>query len=54
MDRHFPLDDLQVKWRATTTKPLAYALEAKELRKYFAAHLELPPLNYKFNWSEVE
>lgn len=52
MNKHFPLNDLRVKWCATRTKKLAYALEGGRLKKYFADHLELPPLNLKFNWSE--
>jgi hypothetical protein len=54
MNQHFPLHNLRVKWCATRAKKLAYAFEGEQLKKYLANHLELPPLNYKFNWSEAK
>ena len=32
----------------------SYAMEARLLRTYLSAFGELPPLNYKFNWSQGE
>jgi hypothetical protein len=50
-------EELRVSWRAARTKEEAYAHEGFILRAYFDLFGELPPLNYKFNWSaftEVE
>lgn len=49
----FPLQRLRVRWKATATKEDAYSLEGDILRRYSAIHFELPPLNYKFNWSHL-
>ena len=53
-DRHFPWTKLRVRWCATSTKEDAYALEGRLLLTYVLRHSELPPLNYKFNWSAFE
>lgn len=47
----FPLETLWVCWREVEDKDAAYALEGALLGEYLAQHFELPPLNYKFNWS---
>lgn len=51
MERVFPLERLQLRWRTAASKPAAYRIEGALLQRYVAHHLELPPLNYKFNWS---
>ncbi|MCR9300237.1 hypothetical protein NB466_15340 [Vibrio fluvialis] len=48
----FPIDTLYVCWKSCNTKEDAYTLEGKLLNEYVRQHYELPPLNYKFNWSE--
>jgi len=53
-ERHFPVESLRVRWTATTSKEKAYAMEGRILLEYIKLHGELPPLNYKFNWSEFE
>lgn len=53
-EREFPLDSLWVSWYPTNDKPAAYAKEGQMLGLYLAEHYELPPLNYKFNWSPPE
>lgn len=50
--RVFPLESLWICWCGVGNKDEAYALEGKMLSEYLAQHYELPPLNYKFNWSE--
>ena len=52
MNRSFPIETLVVRWTITESKGDAYRLEGQTLKEYFTTHLELPPLNYKFNWSE--
>jgi hypothetical protein len=49
--RYFPLSTLRVRWRVSLTKEIANELEGEMLLIYLSNHLELPPLNYKFNWS---
>jgi hypothetical protein len=51
LDRHFPLSTLQLRWVVTDTKEAAYKVEGRILHVYLRAHMELPPLNYKFNWT---
>lgn len=53
-EKVFPLESLWVSWYPTANKALAYAKEGEMLGLYLAEHYELPPLNYKFNWSELE
>jgi len=50
----FPLDSLWVSWCPTVDKASAYAKEGEMLGLYLAEHYELPPLNYKFNWSSQD
>jgi hypothetical protein len=50
-DRHFVPSSLRVRWIVTDTKAQAYAIEGQTLLTYLRNHFELPPLNYKFNWS---
>jgi len=44
-------DELRVSWCMAGTKSEAYSHEGALLRTYFDLFGELPPLNYKFNWS---
>ncbi|MNP37680.1 hypothetical protein D3C76_1311410 [compost metagenome] len=53
-EKMFPLDTLYVSWFPTVDKAAAYAKEGEMLGLYLAEHYELPPLNYKFNWSPQE
>jgi hypothetical protein len=53
-EKMFPLDTLWVSWCPTADKAAAYAKEGEMLGLYLAEHYELPPLNYKFNWSPQE
>lgn len=52
--RHFPFSSLRIRWKTTNSKRDANALEGAMLLAYLSQHLELPPLNYKFNWSQFE
>lgn len=54
LEKQFPLADLRVRWRATSSKEEAYAAEGQVLLSYLRRHCELPPLNYKFNWQVFE
>jgi hypothetical protein len=49
--KHYPVDKLKVRWKTANTKTKAYGEEGNLLLAYLAKHSELPPLNYKFNWS---
>jgi hypothetical protein len=51
LDRVFARANLRVRWIETKTKLAAHAIEGEVLLKYLRRHSELPPLNYKFNWS---
>jgi len=51
LERHFPVDSLRIRWIGTSTKQEAYAFEGRVMLTYLLRHCELPPLNYKFNWS---
>ncbi|QSQ14193.1 hypothetical protein [Myxococcus landrumensis] len=53
-DRHFPLSSLRVRWSVTPSKQTANELEGRLLLTYLLRYGELPPLNYKFNWSAFE
>jgi hypothetical protein len=53
-ERYFSFAKLRIRWKATETKKQANELEGKMLLAYLSKHLELPPLNYKFNWSMFE
>ncbi|PTL80812.1 hypothetical protein [Vitiosangium sp. GDMCC 1.1324] len=53
-NRYFPLSNLRVRWSPTSSKDTAYALEGRLLLTYVLRYGELPPLNYKFNWSAFE
>jgi hypothetical protein len=46
--------DLRVSWRPTGSKEEAYRVEGQMLRSYYDIFGELPPLNYKFNWTTWE
>ncbi|GAK85886.1 hypothetical protein JCM19238_3476 [Vibrio ponticus] len=48
----FPLQELHICWKECTDKAEAQRLEGQLLSEYLELHYELPPLNYKFNWSE--
>lgn len=52
--KHFPFASLRIRWNVTPTKEEAYDLEGRMLLAYLSRHLELPPLNYQFNWSPFE
>ncbi len=54
LSRHFPIEQLRVRWRTVATKDDAYSLEGEILRAYVTQHGELPPLNYKFNWDHID
>jgi len=51
MNRIFPLERIQFRYCVTKDKDAAYKLEGTLLHDYVNRHFELPPLNYKFNWS---
>lgn len=51
-DTIYPFDSLWICYRTCIDKEAAYLEEGRLLRAYVAQHYELPPLNYKFNWSE--
>lgn len=51
-DKHFPLESIWVSWYEVTDKNAAYQKEGEILSEYYRQHLELPPLNFKFNWSK--
>lgn len=51
MGRVFPLARVQVRYQQTRSRREAYELEGQLLSAYVSRHYELPPLNYKFNWS---
>lgn len=52
MHTQFPLSSLQFRFKSASTKEQAYSLEGQLLKEYARQHLELPPLNYKYNWSD--
>ena len=47
----FPITSLHFRWKSALSKEEAYSLEGELLKEYASQHLELPPLNYKYNWS---
>ncbi|ORT50690.1 hypothetical protein ST37_08175 [Vibrio sp. qd031] len=49
-----PFESLWVCYRICDDKDAAYREEGRLLRAYVEQHYELPPLNYKFNWSQSE
>lgn len=51
MEQIYPLGRIQFRFRTTCDKDAAYELEGTLLHEYVARHFEMPPLNYKFNWS---
>ncbi len=51
MQKRFRPNSLVFRWKTTLTKNNAYHEEGLLLKKYASEHLELPPLNYKYNWS---
>jgi len=51
LDRHFKRANLRVRWIGTNNKQEGHAIEGQVLLTYLRNHTELPPLNYKFNWS---
>jgi len=50
----FPVSTLWIRYAVLETKELAYAAEGALLKHYTQEHRELPPLNYKYNWSAHE
>lgn len=50
-EKAFPLDSLWVSWCELKDKKAAYAKEGEILSRYYEQHFELPPFNFKFNWS---
>ena len=48
----FPKDDLEFRWKLTSSKKSARNEEKKLLGAYLRRFRELPPLNYKFGWTE--
>lgn len=50
-NRIFPFESLSICWVKCRDKDSAYALEGKLIQEYMRQHYELPPLNYKYNWS---
>jgi hypothetical protein len=40
-----------MRWVQTKSKREAHAYEGRVMLTYMLRHGELPPLNYKFNWS---
>lgn len=46
-----PAENLLISWYSVPTKTEAYEWEGWLLKNYFDLFGELPPLNYKFNWS---
>jgi len=53
-ERYFRHKTIRVRWTNATNKETAYFKEGKLLYAYLGRHCELPPLNYKFNWSDWE
>lgn len=51
MGTAFPLDRIQYSFVCVRDKEAAYELEGTLLNSYVRKHYEMPPLNYKFNWS---
>ena len=51
LDKLFPIASLHFRWKSELSKEKAYALEGELLKEYASQHCELPPLNYKYNWS---
>lgn len=51
MGKIFPLGMLEFRYRVTKDPDAAYELEGALMHDYVLRHFELPPLNYKFNWS---
>ena len=50
----FLVDKLEFRWKTTDSKDEAYEAEGELLDAYVSRFGELPPLNYKFNWSNYE
>ena len=50
----FPFTSLWVRWISSKDKHEAYSIEGELLKQYVQIHKELPPLNYKYNWSKHE
>jgi len=47
----FPVEALWVRWVNISSEGSPYAIEGAFLKNYSRAFKELPPLNYKYNWS---
>lgn len=54
LSKPFPIETLWVSWCEMPSKEDAYRKEGEMLGLYLSQHYELPPLNYKFNWSAQE
>ena len=52
LKKEFPIISLYICWKSVSSKKEAHHLEGEELKKYANKHYELPPLNYKYNWSD--
>lgn len=50
----FPFPSLWIRWTSSKDKQGAYSTEGELLKQYVSIHKELPPLNYKYNWSRHE
>lgn len=50
----FLFSSLWVRWVLSQNKQGAYSTEGELLKHYVRIHKELPPLNYKYNWSKHE
>jgi hypothetical protein len=49
---HNKVPILKFNYEVCNTKEEAYKKEHAMMKKYLDEHKELPPLNYKYNWSE--
>lgn len=53
MHKLFPTRRLEVRVKGAPSKKAAHGLEGDMLAVYVRRHFELPPLNYKMNWSAM-
>ena len=51
VNKGFPIDSLEFRWAHAPDKKAAYSMEGCLLADYLGRFGELPPLNYKANWS---
>jgi len=50
--KYFPIESLLIQWKEIDDKDSARKEESRLMDVYVREHLELPPLNYSFNWSK--